>query len=293
MTRLLTTVLKRDRFVQRITLHPFTLALASMIVFAQVGIYVAEIVGVPLGRGFAFSASNLGPGILLFPLSHYAPISASDPGLGFVPLDFMASVAIFLLCGAALLVAGPVVEGYYGTRKTVLLFLACCVGHALLCLVFPEPFAFGTMAFCTFLLGSTLLINFERRDVRSEPINDRCVLLLVLLLVVAGLCAGVLEHASYQGLLAAVAVGPTIAMAGFMINRKLELRAVRRRGRGSVGSLYFVEEIDLLTRDEIQERMDHLLQKISADGIESLDLDEKRFLSNASGRLKAAEPEKS
>jgi hypothetical protein len=54
--------------------------------------------------------------------------------------------------------------------------------------------------------------------------------------------------------------------------------------------MYFVDEFDLLTREEIQARMDRLLAKISTAGMGSLAPDERRFLNNASGRLKASEP---
>jgi hypothetical protein len=86
-------------------------------------------------------------------------------------------------------------------------------------------------------------------------------------------------------------VGPAFALVGFVLNWKLQMRAVRMKGQGKVGNLYFVEEIDLLTRNEIEERMDRLLEKIAGQGMESLDPDEQRFLKHASRRLKASESE--
>jgi hypothetical protein len=115
--------------------------------------------------------------------------------------------------------------------------------------------------------------------------------LLMAALVLAAISAAFLPHGSYDSLLAAVGVGPVFAVIGFVLNWKLQMRAVRLRGQGKVGNLYFVEEIDLLTRNEIEDRMDRLLEKIAGQGMDSLNPDEQRFLRNASRRLKASESE--
>lgn len=293
MTRLVTSVLKRDQIVERLTAHPLSLALGAVIVFAQVAILVGEISGIPFGRWFALDVQNFQVGGLLFPLTHYAPIAPDiTTGAGFQGLDFLASLTLFFICSLALLTCGPVVESHYGTRRTFLAFVLCTAGHAAVASALPGKFAFSTLAFATFLIVTSLLVQLERRETRVETENDLRMLLLMASVVLAAMTAGFLEHSSYDGLLAAVGVGPAFAMIGFVVNWKLQMRQVRMRGEGKVGNLYFVEEIDLLTRDEIEERMDRLLDKIAAQGMENLEPEEVRFLRNASARLKSNEQAK-
>lgn len=291
MSRLASSVLKRDQIVERLTAHPLSLALGAVIVFAQVAIYVGEISGIPFGTWFALDFRSIDAGGLLFPFTHYAPISGPQLGAGFSGLDFMASVALFFICALSLLTCGPVVEGHYGTRKTLMAFVLCTAGHAAVASALPGKFAFSTLAFATFLIVTSLLVQLERRETRVETENDFRMLLLMASVVLAAMTAGFLQHPSYVGLLAAVGVGPVFAVVGFVVNWKLQMRRVRLRGEGKVGNLYFVEEIDLLTRDEIQSKMDHLLDKIASQGMHALDADEHRFLLNASHRLKASESE--
>jgi hypothetical protein len=286
-------VLNRDQIVERMTAHPLSLALGAVIVFAQVAIMVGEISGIPFARWFALDFHNFQVGGLLFPLTHYAPIAPDiTTGAGFQGLDFMASLALFFICALALLTCGPVVESHYGTRKTFLAFALCTLGHASVASALPGKFAFSTLAFATFLMVTSLLVQLERRETRVEAQNDLRMLLLMASIVLAALTAGFLSHPSYAGLLAAVGVGPVFAMVGFVLNWKLQMRQVHMRGEGKVGNLYFVEEIDLLTRDEIEERMDRLLDKIAAQGMENLEPEELRFLRNASTRLKSNEQAK-
>lgn len=292
MSRLASSVLKRDQIVERLAAHPLTLALGAVMVFAQAAIYVGEISGTPFATWFALDFTNFQPGGLLFPLSHYAPVAPTfTEGAGFSALDFIASLALFAVCAMALLTCGPVVESHYGTRKTFMAFALCCMGHAAVGSALPGKFAFGTLAFASFLLVTSLLVQLERRSARVETENDFRMLLLMAGVVTAAVCAGFLQHPSYNGLLAAIGVGPTFALVGFVVNWKLQMREVRLRGEGKVGNLYFVEEIDLLTREEIQERMDRLLEKIAEHGMNALEPEEHRFLKHASLRLKASESE--
>jgi hypothetical protein len=271
--------------------HPLMLALGAVLVFSQATIYVLEIAGIPFGRWLALNFAELSPGLLLFPFTHYAPISDVTVGAGFSALDFLASVLLFLICGLSLLSSGPVVEHYYGTRKTASAFVLCMAGHAAVASALPEKYAFSTLAFATFLIMTSLLVQLERRETRVETQNDFRMALLMAALVLAAISAAFLPHGSYDSLLAAVGVGPVFAVIGFVLNWKLQMRAVRLRGQGKVGNLYFVEEIDLLTRNEIEDRMDRLLEKIAGQGMDSLNPDEQRFLRNASRRLKASESE--
>jgi len=291
MSRLAASVLKRDQIVERMTAHPLMLSLGAVIVFAQAAVYVGEIVGAPFGRMLALDFSAFTPGGLFFALTHYAPVSEPEIGSGLIALDFLASVTLFAVCGLSLLSAGPVVEQYYGTRKTALAFVLCLAGHASVAAALPGKFAFSTLAFATFLIVTSLLVQLERRESRVETQNDFRMALLLSALVLAAMCAAFLQHPSYISLLAAVAVGPAFAVLGFVVNWKLQMRAVRLRGQGKVGNLYFVEEVDLLTRDEIESRMDRLLEKIAGGGMDALDPDEQRFLRSASRRLKASESE--
>jgi hypothetical protein len=291
MSRLATSVLRRDQLVERMAAHPFTLALGAVLVFAQATIYVLEIADIPFARWLALDLSSPSPGLLLFPFTHYAPISGLQIGAGFSALDFVASIALFVICGLSLLSSGPVVEHYYGTRKTAAAFVLCMVGHAAVAGALPEKYAFSTLAFATFLVVTSLLVQLERRETRVETHNDFRMALLMGALVLAAMCAAFVPHPSYDGLLAAVGVGPAFALVGFVLNWKLQMRAVRMKGQGKVGNLYFVEEIDLLTRIEIEDRMDRLLEKIASQGMDSLDPDEQRFLKHASRRLNASESE--
>lgn len=292
MSRLVSSVLKRDQIVERLTAHPLSLALGAVMVFAQAAIYVGEISGSPFATWFALDFNNLQPGALLFPFSHYAPIAPSfTEGAGFSSLDFIASLVLFAVCAMSLLTCGPVVESHYGTRKTFLAFVLCTLGHAAVASALPGKFAYGMLAFTSFLLVTSLLVQLERRASRVETENDFRMTLLMAGVVTAAMCAGFLTHPGYNGLLAAVAVGPVFAVVGFVVNWKLQMRAVRMKGEGKVGNLYFVEEVDLLTLEEIQQRMDRLLDKIAAQGMDALDPEEHRFLKHASRRLKASESE--
>jgi hypothetical protein len=289
-------IFKREQIVERLTSHPLSLALGAVIVFAQVAILVGEISGVPFGTWFALNLHEFQVGGLMFPLSHYAPISQDiTTGEGFRGLDFLASLTLFFICAMSLLTCGPVVESHYGTRKTFVALVLCTVGHAAVASAMPGKFAFSTLAFATFLLVTSLLVQLERRQSQVETENDLRMLLLMAALVLAAMTAGFMREGNapsvYDGLLAAVGVGPAFAVVGFVANWKLQMREVRMKGEGKVGNLYFVEEIDLLTRDEIENRMDRLLEKIASHGLEALNPDEHRFLNNASARLKASESE--
>lgn len=293
MSRLVASVLKRDQIVERMAAHPLTLSLGAVMVFAQAAIYVCEIASFPFSSMLALNWGNLNPGAIMFPFTHYAPLSADELGVSFSAFDFLVSVTLFLVCGMSLLSSGPVVEQYYGTRKTAGAFLVCMVGHAAVASALPHKYAFSTLAFATFLIVTSLLVQLERRETRVETQNDFRMALLMAAVVLAAMSAAFLPHGSYDSLLAAVAVGPAFAVLGFVLNWKLQMRAVRQKGQGKVGNLYFVEEIDLLTRHEIEERMDRLLDKIAGGGMESLDPDEQRFLKSASRRLKHTESDQS
>ncbi len=273
--------------VERMAAHPLSLSLGAVIVFAQAAIYVCEIANIPFGTMLALNLSEPAPGGLLFAFTHYAPLA----GAGFSAMDFLVSATLFLVCGLSLLSSGPAVEHYYGTRKTAAAFVLCMIGHASVAAALPHKYAFSTLSFATFLIVTSLLVQLERRETRVETQNDFRMALLFAAVVLAAMSAAFREHGSYDSLLAAVAVGPAFAVLGFVLNWKLQMRAVRMKGQGKVGNLYFVEEIDLLTRNEIQSRMDRLLEKIASHGMESLDAEDQRFLKSASRRLKPSETE--
>jgi hypothetical protein len=291
-----TSLFKREQIVERLTAHPLSLALGAVIVFAQVTILVGELNGAPFGTWLALNFNDPKVYGFLFPLTHYAPVAPDiTTGAGFDGLHFVASLTLFFICALSLLTCGPVVEAHYGTRKTFLALVLCTIGHATVAAALPGKFAFSTLAFATFLLVTSLLVQLERRHSKVETENDLRMLLLMAALVLAAMTAGFLRNdagvSAYDGLLAAVGVGPAFAVIGFVVNWKLQMRQVRMKGEGKVGNLYFVEEIDLLTRDEIETRMDRLLEKIAGQGIEALNPEERRFLNNASARLKASESE--
>lgn len=293
MSRLISRVLGRDQIVERLTAHPFTLSLAAALVFAQATVYVAEICGVPFGRLFALSFEELSIGGLLFPLTHYAPVSAADVASVFRPLDFLYSLVLFGVCIASVLYCGPAVESYYGSRRVLATFMLCSLVHALIAAALPGGFAWSSLAFATFLGATALLIGLERRDDAGDVRADTQVMIVLGGIVVAAVGAGFVLDASYNGLIAAAGVGPVLAICAFMVNRRLQMRRVRRRGEGRVGDLYFVDESDLLTRQEIGSRMDALLAKIGSTGMESLSPEERRFLRTASQRLKQSPSEES
>ncbi len=288
MSRLGASILKREQIVERLAAHPFTLSLGAVMVFAQAIIFVGEVAGIPFARWIALDLSAPQAGAMLFPFAHYAPVAPDMiNGAGFSALDFIAGVTLFFVCGVTLLTCGPAVESYYGTRRVFAAFLLCSLGHALVAATMPAGVAFSTMAFATFLVVTSLLIQLERREAQMEQQNDLRMALLLAAVVLAAMAAGFVPHPSYDSLLTALGVGPALAVVGFVVNRKLQMRAVRLRGEGKVGSMYFVEEIDLLTRQEVERRMDLLLEKIAAQGINSLATDEHRFLKAASRRMKA------
>jgi hypothetical protein len=287
MRRWLASLFARDTLMERGTQHPFTLVMLMVVAIAQACIYVAEFSYLPLGRMLGFDASAVHLPSFFFFISHYAPL---PDGTGFSALDFAASLVLWFLCGISLLAAGPLVEGYLGLRKTFACFVACCAAHLLLAMAVAPGVAFSTAAFCAFLLSLACLIHLEQRDLAREPENDFRLLLLIMLLAFGAVAAGFMPHESYDSLLPALAAGPALALLAFVFNRKLQMRDVHKKGQGTVGTMYFVDEFDLLTREEIQSRMDRLLAKISQTGMQSLAPDERRFLANASGRLKPTEP---
>lgn len=291
MSRDATTTIRRDQIMERLMAHPFSFALGAALLLVQVAIYVTEISGVPFGRFFALNFAEMNLGGVLFPFTHYAPVSGSTFGAGFVPLDFVYSLVLFGLCGFAVLQCGPAVEGYYGTRRTVAVFLLVSLAHAAVAAAMPGGYAYSSLAFGMFLSVTSLLISMERRDEEGESQSDMRVMVVLGGLVVAAMGAGFLAHPSYKSLLPAVAVGPACAVTAFVVNRKLQMRRVRMRGEGKVGDLYFVDEVDLLTRTEVETRMDRLLAKIAATGMDSLTIEERRFLKHASQRLKRSPSE--
>ncbi len=292
MNRWLSRIIPRETLLDRGALHPFTLMMLLLITISQVIIYVLEFSHFPMGRMLALDFSNPQIQQLFFVLTHYAPVSETVGGNGFEGLHFLASLLLFSACAFSLLTCGPLVEAYLGTRKTFACFLFTTAAHALMASALPQHVAFGMLGFATFLLTFAVLITFENRDDKQEAENDLRVALLLMCFALAALFAAFLGHASYHSLLPAVAVGPAAALAAFVANRRMQMRAVHRQGAGQVGKLYFVEEVDLLTKEEIQTRMDRLLEKISSGGIGSLSGDERRFLSKASGRLKTQEQDK-
>lgn len=292
MRKLVSSLFARENMMERGTQHPVSLSLVLIIAVAQAIIYVAEFSGIPLAHMMSLDSRTLHIPSLFFLVSHYAPVygTAAEFGAGFSPLDFMAGLVLWLLCSLALFSAGPVVEGYLGTRKTFASLLACCAGHALLALAIKPQVAFSSAAFASFVLMVSVLVQLEQRDIARERDADFRLALLLFLIAFAGVTAAFMPSDSYDSLLAGAGIGPILGVTAFVLHRKQQLREVDRKGEGAVGSMYFVDEFDLLTREEIQARMDRLLAKISTDGMNSLAPDERRFLSNASGRLKASEP---
>jgi membrane associated rhomboid family serine protease len=288
----MSTLFARENLMERGTQHPVSLSLVLIMAVAQAIIYVAEISGIPLAHMLSFDAGSVEFSSLFFPVSHYAPVygASTEFGAGFSPLDFAAGLMLWLMCSLALFSAGPLVESYLGSRRTVAALLACSTAHVLLSLTLKPGVAFSTAAFATFVLMVSILIHLEQRDLSRERDNDFRLTLLVFLVAFAGVTAAFMPSDSYDSLLPAVGVGPILGIAAFVLHRKLQMREVEKKGQGNVGTLYFVDEFDLLTREEIQSRMDRLLAKISTGGMNSLAPDERRFLANASGRLKAAEP---
>ncbi|MCC6573526.1 MAG: hypothetical protein IT462_07020 [Planctomycetes bacterium] len=300
MNRWLGRIIPRETLLDRGAQHPLTLMSLLLITIAQVVIYVLELSHIPVGRMLSLDLANPKFEQLFFVLTHYAPVSRGAAGMGFIAHDFVASLLLFSICAFSLLTCGPLVEAYLGTRKTFLCFLLATSGHALLASALPpmlmgpgepllKPAVFGSLAFCTFLITFSLLISLESREDKQDADNDLRVAMLMLSFALVGVFAGFLAHPAYDSLLPAVAVGPVAALAAFVSNRRMQMRSVTRQGAGQVGKLYFVEEVDLLTKEEIQSRMDRLLEKISSAGMDSLSGDEKRFLSKASGRLKTQE----
>lgn len=282
----------RDNMMERGTQHPVSLSLVLIIAVAQAIIYVAEFSGIPLAHMLSLDVGTLNIQSLFFFVSHYAPVFGSSPefGAGFSPLDFLSSLLLWLMCSLGLFSAGPMVETYFGTRRTLASGLACGAAHAALALALKPGMAFSSIAFASFLLTVSVLIHLERRELSLERDNDFRLLLLVLLVTLAGVLAAFMPSDSYDSLLSGAGVGPVLGVAAFVLHRKQQLREVEKRGEGHVGTMYFVDEFDLLTREEIQTRMDRLLAKISTAGLNSLAPDERRFLANASGRLKTSEP---
>ncbi|MHC4839387.1 MAG: hypothetical protein ACYTDT_00290 [Planctomycetota bacterium] len=289
MLKLAKSVIKRDQVVERLTAHPFTLFLGSIIVFAQATVMVGEVAGFPFARWLALDTAEFHLAGVFYAISHYPPLSGMTDGAGFAALPMLSSILLFLVCGASLLVCGAEVERNLGTRRTALAFLIVTFGHAVIGKVLGAGLMYSALAFCTWLLTASLLMQLELRTHKHESYADTRMALLIAGGLVALMCAGFLRDPVYLGLVAAVGVGPSFAVMGHMIHRRLQLRAVRKRGSGKVGNLYFVDETDLLTREEVQKRMDVLLDKIASRGIDGLLPEERQFLTYASKRLKEIE----
>ncbi|MCF6227081.1 MAG: hypothetical protein L3J82_00205 [Planctomycetes bacterium] len=289
MLKLASSILERDQILERLTAHPFTLFLGSIIVFAQATVMVGEVAGFPFARWLALDANSFHLAGIFFPISHYPPLSEMTVGAGFAPMALLSSILLFSICGASLLICGPEIERTLGTRRTAIAFVIVTFAHAVIGKVLGAGLIYGALAFCTWLVTSSLLIQLESRSHKNGAYTDTRMALLIAAGLLALMCAGFLREPVYLGLIAAVGVGPTFAVMGHVLNRRLEVRAVKRKGSGKVGSLYFVDETDLLTREEVQARMDVLLDKIASRGLDGLLPEERQFLTYASKRLKETE----
>ncbi|MDC1142224.1 hypothetical protein OAU50_03965 [Planctomycetota bacterium] len=289
MLNLATSVLRRDQVVERLSGHPFTFFLGAVIVFAQAAVMVGEVAGYPFARWLALDTADFHLAGIFYAISHYPPLGGASEGAGFAALPMLSSVLLFLMCGASLLTCGPEVERNLGTRRTAIAFVIVTFGHAVVGKVLGAGLMYGALAFCTWLVTASLLMLLELRSHKHESFADTRMALLIAGGLIALMCAGFLRDPVYRGLIAAVGVGPSFALVGHMLHRRLQLRGVRKHGSGQVGNLYFVDETDLLTRKEVQARMDVLLDKIAARGIDGLLPEERQFLTYASQRLKEKE----
>lgn len=280
-----------ETILQRAHAHPFVLALGAMLVLFHAVTLTGEIAGLPFGSWFSFNAHDLHAGAFLFPFCNFPPISSLDGVHRFSSLDFLASFVVFLLVGASLLKCGARMESHYSTKGLFVLFLLTSGVHALLAGALPSGVAFGTLAFAVFLVVSDLLVHLNDSRKSNEAEIDIRMSLLVAIVSVSAVAAGFLSDPSWGGHLVALASGGLVGVCAYVAQRRYQLRLVRKQGSGSVGGLYFVDETELLTRDEIQSRMDRLLDKIGAQGMESLTGDEQRFMKQASRRIKAIEEE--
>ena len=221
-----------------------------------------------------------------FSFSCFAPSTAA---LDRAPL--FASILIYSISMTALFASGVATEERLGSMPTTLLFIVVIFFQALFSVVVfgqGADTAFGTafspLAVILSMLTMAQLVEFERNDPRREAELDFRVVLMSFIIILSAVAAAL--YPPFKPLLVALVVGPLFAIVAFAVLRKAEREALRRVGHGGVGGLYYAEESEMLTVEELRARTDKLLSMIAKSGYESLTKEEHRFLSRASQRLR-------
>jgi hypothetical protein len=230
--------------------------------------------------------------LLTFPFSCLSPGSFVPPALY---ASLLASIVLYCLAAAALVACCPQSEARLGTRGAAMLLVAVAGLQALASLfAFGDPAAFSPSGIVFALLTLSYLASFERARPVGASGRDRAVgdgvanlrlLVLVFFSLLVGVCAAL--DAGFRPMLAGLLVGPPAALVAFALKRRSEIRGLELDGSGDVAGLFYADDTELLTTEELRSLTDRLLEQISAEGMESLDRNQKLFLSRASARLRA------
>ncbi|MCK6438649.1 MAG: hypothetical protein L6Q71_00425 [Planctomycetes bacterium] len=269
---------------------PVVFSFATLLTFGQLGGILLALFGIsPAGvlnltkEGLMnFEAWRL----VTFSFSTFAP-----EGTAVSRAPLLAALMLYAFCLVAVFSGGIASELKLGWRRTLGLIVTIMLMQAALTIVVfagggASGFdsAFSPVGIALGLLCFAQMVEFERNDPRGEAELDfRLVVTAFLVLTV---CVSSAFHPPFKPMLAGLVAGPVVAIALFAANRKVERVRVERKGYGEVGSLLYADEMELLTVEEVRKRTDELLAQIATGGIESLDEEQRRFLSKASRRLR-------
>ncbi len=178
-----------------------------------------------------------------------------------------------------ILLLGMILESRWGTPKFLAFYFSCAWGSSSFCLIMARSLGLENGYTCgaaSVALGCLVSVGFlhpDTRPVRWLPPSRY--LVWVGIFVCCGVLVLVERHPLHGTLyLLPQAIGVPLALAFLSISPWYDRWLVRRRQR-------FEEEQRLRVR-EIRSRVDRLLEKISAEGYESLSPDELHFLRDAS-----------
>ncbi len=205
---------------------------------------------------------------------------------GFLHADFMHLFFNMF----ALWMFGSQLERFWGSRNLVVYYISCIAGagvlHILLSLLIDgfAPSVVGASGAVYGLIAAYGLL-FARSKVYLFAILPMKASTFALLFGAISLLSG-LSGAS-DGVAHFAHLGGMLTGVGLIYWRPLMLRARQARHTKRMERVMHVRKEKELEKDEVEKRVDFLLDKIRKQGMDSLDAEEKRFLDEASAWLRS------
>lgn len=289
-TRILERMRQRTADARRVRSAPVTTAFAGLLTLVLFLGLACMLLGVPAGEAFALNIESLAKlqawRLFTFVFSCFTP--TLEPGLQTAAAVFASSL-IYCMCIAALSVGGPAAERRLGTAYALGMGVVAAVIQAAFTLVIlGMEHAFSPVGPALAFLVFAIIVEFERNTPSTEVELDMRLVVLAFMVLVVAVAASF--EPSFRPLLPGLLAGPVVAISAFAFKRKAERERVARDGSGQVGTLYYADETELLTAEELKLEADRLLEKISVDGYASLTPQQRTFLARASQRLRAVKP---